>query len=404
MYSLKINELKKLLENIYNGYLSESTKSKSIIELGKFFNIEVYEERTNDYKVLNIDVDNLYIEILDEKYGTIYKSFYTENCDLFNYYGNILRFIIVQEISNERYLEKVYHIGENKPVITKMIFEEDGCVLEFEKEESTSEDTFLDNGKKLTIRYLKCNKYGIYEPLLTRIVKVNDGDSFEKTYTYSDTNKSKENNCFNKSTYVVSNSVIYSVNEVSFDKPISYLKGICFESINIDINRYMPYGIEIRNHKRLSSKDTLSAIIFNGIIENNFHLLEIYKDRKYITVSHIVQNNMPDDLEVKEVSNESIELPVIYEGYISINELYRVIDSFDEKDEFIQMVLSDILFFIKKIYIKNGLVEEEFDPLSPRLLLNKDFDLISTAIARNKSEYFRFIDEQFKSKNNVKVK
>lgn len=113
---------------------------------------------------------------------------------------------------------------------------------------------------------------------------------------------------------------------------------------------------------------------------------------------------MVDDLEIKEVFNESIELSVIDGGNISINELHRVIDSLDKKDEFIQMVLSDILFFIKKIYIKNGLVEEEFDPLSPRLLLNKDFDLISMAIARNKSEYFRFIDEQFKSKNNVKVK
>ena len=68
------------------------------------------------------------------------------------------------------------------------------------------------------------------------------------------------------------------------------------------------------------------------------------------------------------------------------------------------MVLGDILFFIKKIYIKNGLTEEEFDPLSPRLLLNKDFDLICMAIARNKSEYFKFMDRQFKSKNKVIVK
>lgn len=404
MYSLKINELKKLLENIYNSYLNKSTDSKSIIELGKFFNIDVHEERINDYKVLNIDVDNLSIEIFDERYGVTYKSFYTKNCDILNYYGNILRFIIVEEISDERYLERLYNIGDAMPIITRMMFKENEYALVFEKEESISEKTFLDNGKKLTIKYLKSNNYGTYDPLLTGVLKVNDGGSFEHTYTYSDINKSKENNSFNKSSYVVDDSVIYVVNEASFDKPISYFKGICIENMSVDISKYMPSVIDIKNYKRLSSKDTLSAIIFNGIIENDFHLLEIYKDRKYITISHRVQNNMLDDLEVKEVSNESIELPVIYEGNISINELHRVIDSLDKKDEFIQMVLSDILFFIKKIYIKNGLVEEEFDPLSPRLLLNKDFDLISMAIARNKSEYFRFIDEQFKSKNNVKVK
>ena len=404
MYSLKINELKKLLEKIYNSYLNENTKGKSIIELGKLFNIEVHEERTKDYKVLNIDVDNLSIEIKDEKYGVIYKSFYTKNCDTLNYYGNILRFIIVEEISDERYLERIYNIGDVKPIITRMIFEEKEYALVFEKEESISEETFLDNGKKLTIRYLKTNNYGTYDPLLTRVLKVDDSNSFEQTYTYSDTSKVKENNSFNKSVYVVDESVIYVVNEASFDKPISYFKGICIENMCVDISKYMPRGIDIRNYKRLSSKDTLSAIIFKGIVEDNFHLLEIYKDNKYITISHRVQNNMVDDLEIKEVFNESIELSVIDGGNISINELHRVIDSLDKKDEFIQMVLSDILFFIKKIYIKNGLVEEEFDPLSPRLLLNKDFDLISMAIARNKSEYFRFIDEQFKSKNNVKVK
>lgn len=402
MYSLKVSELKKLLEDIYNSYLNENRKS--IIELGKFFNIEVFEERTNDYKVLNIDVDNLSIEIRDEKYGIIYKSFYTKNCDMLNYNGNILRFIIVGEISDERYLERIYNIGDAMPIITRMIFEENEYALVFEKEESISEDTFLDNGKKLTIKYLKSDSHGTYAPILTRVVKVSDSDSFEQTYTYSDTNKVKEDNSFNKSVYVVDESVIYVVNEASFDKHISYLKGICIENMSADISKYMPYGIDIKNYKRLASKDTLSAIIFKGIIENNFHLLEIYKDSNYITISHRVQNNMLDEVEVKKVSNESIELPVIANGKISINELHRIIDSLDKKDEFIQMVLSDILFFIKKIYIKNGLVEEEFDPLSPRLLLNKDFDLISMAIARNKSGYFRFIDEQFNSKNNVKVK
>ena len=404
MYSLKISELKKLLENIYNSYLNESTKSKSIIELGKLFNIDVHEERTNDYKVLNIDVDNLSIEISDERYRVIYRSFYTKNCDILNYYGNTLRFIIVEKISDERYLERIYNIGDVKPINTRMIFEENEYALVFEKEESISEDTFLDNGKKLTIRYLKFNNYGMYDPLLTRVVKLNEGDSFEQTYTYSDANKVKEDNSFNKSSYVVDESVIYVVNEASFDKPISYFKGICIENTGVDISKYMPRGIDIKNYKRLASKDTLSSIIFKGIIEDNFHLLEIYKDSEYITISHRVQNNMVDDLEVKEVSNESIELPVIDEGNISINELYSVIDLLDKEDEFIQMILSNILFFIKKIYIKKGLTEEEFDPLSPRLLLNKDFDLISKAVARNKSEYFKFIDRQFKSKNNVKVK
>lgn len=278
MYSLKIDELKKLLENMYNGYLNESTRSKYIIELGKFFNIDVHYERIKDYKVLNIDVDNLSIEIRDERYGVSYKSFYTNNCDMLNYYGDVLRFIIVDEISDERYLERIYNIGDVKPIITRMIFEENEYALVFEKEESISEDTFLDSDRKLTIRYLKSNSYEMYEPLLTRVVKVSDSNSFEQTNTYSDNDKIKEDDSFNITAYVVDDSVVYVVNEVSFDKPISYFKGICIENMSVYISKYMPRGIDIKNYKRLTSKDVLSTIILKGIIEDNLHILEVYKE------------------------------------------------------------------------------------------------------------------------------
>lgn len=400
MYNQKIDELEKILGEIYSGYLDEGTRKESILQLGKLFNIDIHEERIKDYDIVSIDIDNLCIEISDKRYGVVFKSSYTSCCDLLDYYGCRVRFIVVEEIDDDKYLKKVYHIDEDNPIITKMSFIQDGYALEFEKEVSNSEDTFLDNGEKLTIRYLRYND-GVFEPLITKIEKrnitPNGVDSYEREYTYDKGNVVTNGDSYDKSMYLINNNIVYVIDDLSVKTPVSYIKGVCFESTGVDMQRYMPSGMDVSNYDLLDDEDTVSAIIFKGIIEDNIHVLEIYKNSENINVRYRIQNNAIDESEVQTVHSENIELQRVDIGSISLGELDQIKQVLNAKDEFIHMVLNELSSFSKKMYIKNGYIEEVYNPLSPKTLFNKDFDLIAKSVCNYKKDYFDFIDNHFKS-------
>ena len=66
---------------------------------------------------------------------------------------NILRFIIVEEISDERYLERIYNIGDVKPIITRMIFEEKEYALLLPVGVEVDEDS--DESEMVLMRLVK---------------------------------------------------------------------------------------------------------------------------------------------------------------------------------------------------------------------------------------------------------
>lgn len=78
-----------------------------------------------------------------------------------------------------------------------------------------------------------------------------------------------------------------------------------------------------------------------------------------------------------------------------------MLDTEFEDDTFIQFVINELKTFANKMDIQKGLVEEELDPLSPKLLTNKSFEEIYNLVSANKEEYFKLIREQFESATNI---
>lgn len=56
--------------------------------------------------------------------------------------------------------------------------------------------------------------------------------------------------------------------------------------------------------------------------------------------------------------------------------------------------------FASKMDIQKGLIDEELDLLSPKLLIDKSFDEICSLVNENKDDYFKLIREQFEEKTN----
>ena len=68
------------------------------------------------------------------------------------------------------------------------------------------------------------------------------------------------------------------------------------------------------------------------------------------------------------------------------------------------MVVNELTRFSKKIYIKDKMIEEEYDPLSPGLLLDKEFDIIADVVSKNEEGYMSFIRNEFNIIANINGK
>lgn len=400
MLEAKVIELKKKISELYNLYLNSDNKKEYITKLGKMFNIPIFDVLANNYRIVSIDIDNLSIVIEDIRHNIIYNASYTS--DLVNYKGNVIRFIEVTEIDSKKYLKRIYHIGDERPIISNMVFEKYGEVLEFIKEESHDENTFLDNGKKLTIRYL-VNNDGNYVPLLTRMDKRNNEDSFERIYTYDGIDYNCDGILIDKSIYVEDGNMVYIVDDFATKTPLAYLKGICFENTQIDIDKYKVNGINLNTYESLANDKTNSAIIFRGVVEDELCLLEIYKNDECINIKYHKRNNVIESDNDFEVLFENTEFPILNKGKINVLEIDLIINEL-KRDLFINMVVNELTRFSKKIYIKDKMIEEEYDPLSPGLLLDKEFDIIADVVSKNEEGYMSFIRNEFNIIANINGK
>lgn len=384
MLEEKIVDLKEKISYLYNMYLECDNKREYITKLTKIFNITIFEVLANNYKILSVDIDNLSIVIEDIRYKIVYNSSY-----VFNSKGIFIETI---ETGNERYLKRVYSVDKDKLLTEHMIFEKDVKVLEFIKEYGINN---LNDKKKLTIRY-SVNNNGVYHPLLTKIYECNNNDSFERIYTYNGMDYNNVGNLVDKSMYVDDSNMVYIVDDLAIKTPILYLKGICFENTQIDITKYKVNGMNLYEYEDITNGKTTSAIVFKGVVDNEFCLLEIYKNSELINIKYHKENNLIENDKDMQVLFESIEIPILKKGKISVLEIYSIIKEL-KKDMFINIVVNELNNFSEKIYIKDKLMMEEFDPLSPKLLLSKDFYVILDAISRGKDGYFNLIDSQFEA-------
>lgn len=99
-----------------------------------------------------------------------------------------------------------------------------------------------------------------------------------------------------------------------------------------------------------------------------------------------------------KIANDKFGLPNLSTGKISSDEIQSVISSLKERckeNTFVHIIADELTTFARKIDVKKGLVQEELDPLSPKLLIEKSFDKINNLFLTNRDFYFHLIQSQY---------
>jgi len=156
----------------------------------------------------------------------------------------------------------------------------------------------------------------------------------------------------------------------------------------------------------LSKNDTNSAMIFRCMTEDEVHhSLQIYKSNDNISIMyHSKKHFYEEEYRVEIIANEEYNLSTLSDGTISIEEIQNILTSLQEKfgdNIFIDIISIELNTFSQRIDNRKRLVEEELDPLSPKLLINKSFEEIDTLVSANKNDYFKLISEQFDMAVNI---
>lgn len=414
MYQDRIEYLKRAIKRTYKRYTGERTDGKAtLLDVAKFFNIPIDKSRLEDYIVEKIDYTTPSIQIKDEKNGITFTAVYTCNADLLNFSGG-MQFNSVISTSPIRKEEILYYIGSETPIITKMTFTDGEYDLVFEREMANSVGIFVNDGVKMAVRYLQNIVYDgrdVKQPLFNRIYKNSyrnekfDG-VFEQTYTYGPHRFIKWDDTQDKYAYIRNNNVIYGINELEQKGLCNYLRGICFESTDIPASDYFPLNMYAKDYPLLNEGNINSAMIFRfGTGDAIHHSLQVYKSNDAISILfHSEKHHYEGEYRVETIANEEYGLSNLSAGTISSEEIQNVLSSLQEKlvdGEVLSVISSELNAFGTKIDIRKGTIQEELDPLHPRVFIDKSFDEICALVSTNKDDYFKFIREQFETVANI---
>ena len=405
MYHDKIEILKKN----YKMYLQKNDIKLFLLNVEKFFNIPIDKTRLEDYSINKFDYNTPSIEITDKKNNIYYIASYTGDAKLLNYISKI-QFNNVISISPLRKEEILYYIGSKTPIITKMTFINGDFELTFEREMANSVGLFTINENRMAIRYLQntiCDGRNIKQPLFAKIYSNNNkNEAFEQTYTYSPINFIEWNNTQNKYTYIKNNSVIYGINIMKIENCCNYLHGICFENTNISTNDYFPLNMNSNNYPLLSKSGIKSAMILNFRTENGiYHSLQVYKEKNLTKILfHSKKFQRLNKHNKKTTINKEYSLPNLSDGTISNEEIQNILLFLQSKikdDIILNIISNELNAFGNKIDSRKKIIPETFDPLDPKIFINKSFEEICYLINKNKNNYFKLIQEQFEIAANI---
>lgn len=130
------------------------------------------------------------------------------------------------------------------------------------------------------------------------------------------------------------------------------------------------------------------------------HIFQIYKIKDLVKISYV-----KTDLESNNiVLNKTFELSSLENDVITILDIQNILNwllTNLEDAKALKIISNELNIFKTKIEIKNGLITEDLDKLSPKLLMDKTFEEISTLINANKEEYFNLIRQQFEDTINL---
>lgn len=414
MYQDRIEYLKKAIKRTYKRYTGERTDGKAtLLDVTNFFNIPIDETRLEDYVVKKIDYNTPSIEIIDKNNNISYTATYTGNADLLNFSG-ATKFNSVVLTSPVGKVETLYYIEDKSPIITKMTFTDGDYELIFEREMANSVGIFVNNGVRMAVRYLQNVVYdgsNVKQPLFNKIYKNSyrngefDG-AFEQVYTYGPHRFIKWNDSQDKYYYIKNNNVIYGINELEQKGVCNSLRCICFENTKVNANDYFPINMYAKDYPLLSENNINSAMIFRVVTEDDIHhSLQIYKSNGATSIMyHSEKHFYEGKYHVETIANEEYGLSNLSDGTILSEEIQNVLISLQAKlgnNIFVNIISNELNAFGAKIDIRKGLIQEELDLLSPKLLINKSFEDIYTLVSANKNDYFRLISEQFETAVNI---
>lgn len=411
----KLDFFKRKIKRNYKFFTGERTDGKAtLMDVLKPFNIFIDEERTDDYSIECIDFSVPSIKVIDKKTKTTYVAKYTNEVELLNYSG-AMEFNNVISTNPIREEINTFFIGHKIPIISQMTFTQGEYELVFIKERPNS--VRFQHWVRFKTKYQKnINVEGenYKQILLTRIFDnqfyIDASETREFFYTYNaDYNNFIEKND-NQDIFIYNreNGIVYGVDNIEV-KEICNLYGVCLESTNVDLKVSIPTCINIEDFSQLTKESgSTGSIAFQGYTDRGIHSLGMYKREwlkrftiDYYLTEHTYENEKWHD---ETLICEHFDLPILEEGNITNEEVENIRIELKKRfpnDAFIQIILDELAIFKQKIEIRKGLVEEELDPLSPKLLTNKSFEEICDLVSANKEEYFKLIREQFESATNI---
>ena len=392
--------LKRKIERVYKQYTGEITDRKStLVDVAKLFKITIDKSRIADYEIRAINFDNdLSLELVDKKNNTKFKARYAHSISL-----NKLNYIYVTITNESKEFENIYCIGVNEPIVKSITFIDGEYKLTFEKEKTDyAEDFNANEYTKFAIKYsVDYDKKGKGTCLLSKkFFKHNDGESVSK-FEQTQTNQliaMKENlSSQNKYAFTESDNVMYGIDFFQSDLH-NGVKGVLFESTkHSNIKECLsPIMDNYEPSSKFLDENTISAINLMGYVgHGNYSKLEVYKTTEGIVGSYYIKTT--NEQRKTSESKNDFQLPSLDEGMITSKEIVYLLENLRSRfgNDFIELISSNLLEFAKKIDIRKGLIEEELEPLSPKLLFDNSIEEIENMVESDKEGYFKLASEQY---------
>lgn len=407
----------KYLMNIKRKYecsITEKTNSKVLIkDLANFFKIPIDKERIEDYQINTINFDDISIEITDSQTNTTFIANYSKESEVLGFiaYEEIIKFINI--VSKSSFFERkwVYYIGEEKPILERLIIYNEEYGLLFKKTmPKVINGIYKQDGIQLFVSYFKKDEHKHECELLRTLYKTNytykNINSFEREYV-ADSIMTYDKNRPDHFCYDVNGDIIVGTKLRSNNY---FIDGACFEKIDgnmiTEVFAGAPGESQIKNYSEFDTSLTESAILYAGysyLGKVLYYDLEIKKTNESISIKYSIKdrsNIFPNPIVFLETN---CVIPNIQKNNITIAEVDNIILELQNEfeDGFIQFVINELMTFKWKLSMKNGLVQEILNPLSPKILINKPFEEIYDFVSTNKEEYFKLIREQFESATNI---
>lgn len=403
------NELEKIEKTYHQYLLRENNNRQQLLEITQYFHLSLDDSRLEDYQITEIQFWPLSIEVIDTKTNTILKADYSKESEVLGIiaYENQIRFINISVSSPLYEKASVYDVVEEKNLLERIQIRNGKYSLFFRKTQpNVINGISRQDGIQFMIQYLESDKNNYDHQLLTSIYKTNftskNIDFCERTYVTSspihDTKNRPDHFYYNIEGKVIMGTKL---------KGEMMIDGACFEKIDNDILQeifYTPWESRLKNYSHMDVSSFQSAILYAGSssfgTQAYLHDLEIKKMNDSTSVKYSIKDWRNSSI----VLEDNYIIPNIENGNITILEVEMLIQELQNRynnDIFMKFIIHELFTFKRKLEIENNMQSEIISPLSPKLLMDRDFDEICSLVNNNKEEYFRLASKQFEEEANI---